>query len=151
MPKDLCNVMVNAPIEGVWHFVSTMDNWAPLVPGYIEHEILNEKESTWKFKSDIGIMKKKVHLKVDITSWVEPNKVTFNLTGINEKFTGSGYFEARPIDENQTLMTGSLDIQAEGKMGKMVNSILKNNVPEMTRDLTQAVAKRIGELQTIKR
>ncbi|MFE8702858.1 CoxG family protein [Cytobacillus sp. FJAT-54145] len=151
MPKDLCNVMVNAPIEGVWHFVSTMDNWAPLVPGYIEHEILNEKESTWKFKSDIGIMKKKVHLKVDITSWVEPNKVTFNLTGINEKFTGSGYFEARSIDEDQTLMTGSLDIQAEGKMGKMVNSILKNNVPEMTRDLTQAVAKRIGELQTIKR
>jgi carbon monoxide dehydrogenase subunit G len=148
MPNDIHRVNVNAPIEEVWRFVSKMDNWAPLVPGYIDHVIINDKESTWKFKSDIGIMKKKVHLKVDITNWNEPTKVTFNLTGINEKFTGHGFFEAQSLDSNQTLMTGSLEISAQGTMGKMVNNILKTSVPEMTRALTQAVAEKINELQS---
>jgi carbon monoxide dehydrogenase subunit G len=148
MPNDIHRVNVNAPIEEVWRFVSTMDNWAPLVPGYIEHVIINDKESTWKFKSDIGIMKKKVHLKVDITNWNEPTKVTFNLTGINEKFIGHGFFEAKRQDANQTQMTGSLEINAQGTMAKMVNNILKTNVPDMTKGLTQAVAEKIDELQS---
>lgn len=148
MPSEIYSVNVDAPIGQVWNFVSVMDQWAPLVPGYITHEVINDKESTWKFKSDIGIMKKKVHLKVDITNWTEPSKVTFNLTGINEKFTGHGYFQADVINENQTRMTGSLTIEAQGAMGKMVNSILQSTVPDMTRQLTESVASKIEELQT---
>ncbi|MBM6619537.1 CoxG family protein [Bacillus suaedaesalsae] len=148
MPSEIYSVNVNAPIQSVWNFVSVMDQWAPLVPGYIAHEILSDKESTWKFKSDIGIMKKKVYLKVDITNWSEPTKVTFNLTGINEKFTGHGFFEAEAITDKITRMTGSLTIEAQGAMSKMVNSILQNTVPEMTRQLTEAVASRIEELQS---
>ena len=45
-------------------------DWAPLVPGYIEHEILNENESMWKFKSELGMMKKIIQLKVVITNWL---------------------------------------------------------------------------------
>ncbi|KAA0549993.1 SRPBCC family protein [Bacillus sp. BGMRC 2118] len=148
MPSEIYSVNVDAPIQSVWSFVSKMDQWAPLVPGYITHEILSDKESTWKFKSDIGIMKKKVHLKVDITNWSEPTKVTFNLTGINEKFTGHGFFEAQSLTDQTTRMTGSLTINAQGAMAKMVNSILQSTVPEMTRQLTESVAARIEELQS---
>lgn len=52
---------VNIPIEAIWSFVSDIGNWAPLVPGYIAHEVLSDKESTWSFKSDIGIIKKKLN------------------------------------------------------------------------------------------
>ncbi|WP_412850212.1 hypothetical protein [Brevibacillus invocatus] len=52
----------------IWEFVSVMDKWAPLVPGYISHEIINDRQSTWTFMGDIGIMKKKVSLKIDITA-----------------------------------------------------------------------------------
>ena len=55
------------------------------MPGYIEHEMLNDKESMWKFKSKLGMMKKKIQLKVVITNWIEPDRVTFDLKGINEK------------------------------------------------------------------
>jgi len=147
MASKVYSMRVNAPIEGVWRFISDIDHWAPLVPGYIEHEIINEKESTWTFKSDIGIMKKKIQLKVDITNWIEPTTVTFNLAGINEKFKGSGSFEAKVIDKNQTLMTGSLNIEAQGALAKMVNSVLKTNVPEMTQELTEAVGIKIQDLQ----
>ncbi|MEC2074859.1 SRPBCC family protein [Metabacillus fastidiosus] len=147
MPSYTYEVKVSAPIHSVWSFVNDINNWAPLVPGYIEHEILDDKASTWKFKADMGIIKKKVHLRVDITNWTEPSEVTFNLTGINEKFSGEGYFKARQLQNSQTTMTGCLSITAEGTMAKMVNSMLKTSLPEMTMELTEAVAKKIEEMQ----
>ena len=143
MPTETCTIEVNKPIQSVWSFVSDMNNWAPLVPGYIEHEIMNDRESTWKFKSDVGMFKKKVHLKVDITSWEKPSKVTFTLTGINEKFKGHGYFSAKSNNKENTTMTGALSITAEGAFGKMVNNILKTSLPEMTNEFTHAVANEI--------
>jgi carbon monoxide dehydrogenase subunit G len=150
MPSELYKVEVKLPINSIWSFVSIMDNWAPLVPGYIEHEILSDNESTWKFKSDFGVIKKKVHLKVDITSWIEPTKVTFNLTGINEKITGLGYFEAQTIDANNTLMIGYLDITAEGTLAKMINTKLKKNLSEMTKELTESIVSKVEELEGVK-
>lgn len=145
MPICSHQVKVNVPIHSIWEFVSNMDNWAPLVPGYIDHNIISEKESTWSFKSDIGIIKKKIELKVDITSWQEPAKVTFNLTGLNEKFTGHGYFLAESQNSTNNLITGCLDIKAEGMMAKVANSILSTNLPEITAELTEAVAAKIKE------
>jgi carbon monoxide dehydrogenase subunit G len=145
MPSELYKVEVNMPIHSIWEFVSVMDNWAPLVPGYIEHEILNDSESIWKFKTDLGVIKKKVELKVDITDWIKPKKVIFNLTGINEKMTGKGYFEAQIIDTNNTLMTGYLEITPEGKMAKLINSKLKKNLNELTKELTEAIIAKIKD------
>jgi len=144
MPKYSHQVEVNVPIQTVWKFVSNIDNWAPLVPGYIDHSIISEKESTWCFKSDMGIMKKKIELKVDITSWQEPSAVTFNLKGINEKFTGHGYFKAKPSG-SKSLMIGHLDITAEGMMAKVANSILTTSLPETTAELTEAVSAKLEE------
>lgn len=142
-------VEVNVPIHFVWEFVSNINHWAPLVPGYIDHHILSEKESTWSFKSDIGIIKKKIELKVDITIWQEPTKVTFNLTGLNEKFSGHGFFTVEAINQQKSLMTGHLDIKAEGMMAKMANAILQSSLPETTTDLTAAVAAKIEETYII--
>ncbi|MDC7285997.1 SRPBCC family protein, partial [Bifidobacterium thermophilum] len=80
MPSYHHEEKVNVTIENLWDFVSDMNNWAPLVPGYIDHQIINEKQSTWSFKTDVGIMKKKIELSVEITRWNAPSKVTFNLT-----------------------------------------------------------------------
>ncbi|MGM7722457.1 CoxG family protein [Metabacillus sp. Hm71] len=145
MQSELYKVKANLPIHSIWRFVSVMDNWAPLVPGYIEHVIVNERESIWKFKTDLGMIKKKIELKVEITNWIEPTKVTFNLTGINEKMTGKGYFEADEITESSTCMTGFLEIIPEGKMAKMINNKLKKNLSDMTKELTEAIIEKIGE------
>jgi carbon monoxide dehydrogenase subunit G len=145
MPNCTHQAEVNVPIGSIWNFVSDIGNWAPLVPGYIAHEVLNDKESTWSFKSDMGILKKKIELKVDITSWQEPTKVTFNLTGLNEKFTGHGYFLAGKGKNNRNLMTGALDIKAEGMMAKVANSLLNTTLPEITAELTEAVAAKLEQ------
>ncbi|EDL66337.1 CoxG family protein [Bacillus sp. SG-1] len=143
MPSGLHKMQVEASVEELWKYVSVMDVWAPLVPGYIDHKILSESESTWKFKTDMGFLKKKIHLKVDITDWQEPSKVTFNLTGINERFQGHGFFESESIGKDTSNMTGYLEINAEGPLAKMVNPLLNSILPEMTTELTEAVAYKV--------
>ncbi|MFB9274811.1 hypothetical protein [Cohnella cellulosilytica] len=62
-------------------------------------------------------MKKTIKLRIDIREWIEPTKVTFDLTGFSDNFGGSGYFEAETAGGNTTTMTGCLDITAKGAMG----------------------------------
>ncbi|WP_050614372.1 CoxG family protein [Bacillus testis] len=146
MPAGTHTVQLPVGIEEIWTFVSDMDKWAPLVPGYIDHEIINDRESTWSFKGDLGFMKKTVKLKIDITEWKEPTTVTFNLTGLSDNFKGGGFFQADAIDETHTTMSGNLDITAGGAMGPMVNQIMKSFVPKTAEELTDAVAEKIKEV-----
>lgn len=149
MANNLYKVKAELPIKAIWNFVSIMDNWAPLVPGYIEHTIINKSESTWTFKTDLGLIKKKIQLKVDITEWIEPEKVTFKLTGINEKISGNGYFEAKASDQESTFITGYLEIIPEGAMAKMIQSKLKKNLSEMTKEMTDAIIEKIKEQEKV--
>jgi carbon monoxide dehydrogenase subunit G len=147
MPSGLHQVEVKLSLDEVWNFVKDMDNWAPLVPGYIDHKKINERQSTWEFKSDVGIMKKKVNLLIDIKEWIEPTRVTFQLKGINEKFTGNGYFEAESISPNRTKMVGFLDINAEGAMSSLVNNILKTTIPKTAEEMAIAIAEKLEEFK----
>ena len=149
MPAGTHTVQLPVGIQDIWSFVSDMDKWAPLVPGYIEHEIINDRESTWAFKGDLGFMKKTVKLKIDIIEWIEPTTVTFNLKGLSDNFKGGGYFKAEAIDATNTKMTGNLDITAGGAMGPMVNTILKNFVPKTAEELTVAVSNKIKEVNGV--
>ncbi|SET58909.1 Carbon monoxide dehydrogenase subunit G [Oceanobacillus limi] len=145
MPNGKHHRKLETPIWRVWEFVSDMNNWAPLVPGYMDHEIVTDKQSTWKFKGDIGIMQKTIHMRIDITEWEAPSKVSFILTGINENVKGNGYFLAESVDDNQTTMSSNLSIAAKGMMAPMVNKVLKTMIPKMTKSLTENVANKIEE------
>ena len=150
MPHGIYSLELPVAIDKIWTFVSDINKWAPLVPGYIEHEIRSARQSTWAFKGDLGFMKKTIKLRIDIREWIEPTKVTFDLTGLSDNFGGSGYFEAETAGGNTTTMTGCLDITAKGAMGAMVNSVLKSFVPKTAQELTEAIASRIEELENIK-
>lgn len=150
MPNGTHTIELPVPIENIWDLVSDMNKWAPLVPGYIEHEIISDKQSTWKFKGDLGFMKKTVKLQIDIKEWIEPTKVTFDLKGLSDNFTGGGYFIAEKITDASTKMTGHLDITAGGMMGAMVNTILKNFVPDTAKELTEAIGAEILEIEKVK-
>lgn len=149
MPAGTHSVNLPLNINEIWEFVKDMNNWAPLVPGYIDHQIISEKESTWAFKGDLGFMKKTVKLKVDIKEWNEPTEVIFDLTGTSDNFKGGGYFKATPISENETTMTGNLDITAGGMMGAMINQILVKFVPQTAEELTEAIVSKLKELHHV--
>ncbi|WP_079508977.1 CoxG family protein [Mesobacillus jeotgali] len=143
MPEGKHEVTIDVPIESVWDFVKDMDNWAPLLPGYISHEKLNEKQSNWTFKETVGVLKKKISLQVTILEWIEPSRVTFNLKGINENLTGNGYFSAETVGVNKTRMTGYLEMTAEGALAPVMNAVMKNSLPKSGQELTTAIAEEL--------
>lgn len=149
MPNGTHTVKVPLPIETIWSFVKDMNNWAPLVPGYIDHEILSEMQSTWKFKGDLGFMKKTVKLQIDIKEWNEPTGVVFDLKGLSDNFKGGGYFKAEKVDDETTLMTGNLDITAGGAMAPMINTIMKSFVPKTAQELTDAIVEKLLEIHPV--
>lgn len=140
---------VDIPIESVWSFISDMDMWAPLVPGYITHEIVNNRQSIWELKGDIGFIQKSVRLQIDITKWQEPTRISFDLTGLNENVKGTGYFQAKRILEYETEITGYLHMTAKGVMGRLMNPVLQSILPKATKQLTKAVATKMREREVM--
>jgi carbon monoxide dehydrogenase subunit G len=140
---------LDIPVHRAWGFVKDMNNWAPLVPGYTTHEQLNDRQSNWTFTGDAGIVQKTIHLRIDIKEWQEPTKVTFTMKGINENFSGDGYFQADTLSETSIKMTGYLQISAKGVTGPMINQILKTMLPKMIKKFTEKVADRMVKLETV--
>lgn len=145
MPEAEHIVEVRAPQSKVWEFVSNMDKWAPLVPGYVSHEKKGEKESLWTLKGDVGILTKKVTFQINITEWTEPSKVAFTMKGVNENVSGKGYFQGETVTLATTKVTGHLELQQGGSMGPMVNSLFKVVMPKVTKSFVETMAKSIEE------
>ncbi|MFA1821952.1 CoxG family protein [Virgibacillus oceani] len=149
MPSGLHQLELEIPIHHAWGFVKDMNNWAPLVPGYTGHEQLNDRQSTWTFTGDAGIVQKTIHLRVDIQEWNEPTKVTFTLKGINENFSGNGYFQANSISDTSIKMTGYMQISAKGITGPMINPLLKTLIPKTIKRFTETVADSMMKMETV--
>jgi carbon monoxide dehydrogenase subunit G len=84
--------------ELVWEFVKDMNNWAPMLTGYQTHEILDETDSLWTLKGDVGILSRTVKLRAHVTEWIDREKVSFTLTGLNEKVDGGGVLVMETIE-----------------------------------------------------
>lgn len=96
MPEVTHSTEVAVPLDTVWDFVRDMDHWAPFLTGYQRHERHDDERSTWHLKGDVGVLSREVELEVVITEWVDRERVTFTLRGINEDVEGGGVFELRP-------------------------------------------------------
>ncbi|WP_010300644.1 CoxG family protein [Kurthia senegalensis] len=134
---------ITAPNEKVWQFVSNIENWASLVPGYRKHTMLNDKQSTWTFSGTVAGMTKTVEVQIDITDWEEPSKIGFVLQGLSDKFTGAGYFEATPVSATTTNMTMNLELKAGGIAGVALNPIFKIALPLAAEKLAGRVVTKI--------
>ena len=81
MPEVAYTTAMQLPMATVWAFVSDMNNWAPFLTGYQKHEVLDATDSLWTLKGEVGILSRRVELRAHVTEWVEPEKVSFTLTG----------------------------------------------------------------------
>ncbi len=98
MPEVTYKTVMNLDVHKIWDFVQDMNNWAPMLTGYQEHEIDTDTHSVWTLKGDVGVLSRKVRLDVNITEWNGPERVEFTLTGLNEQVEGDGTFEMAPVD-----------------------------------------------------
>ena len=90
MPEVEYTTKLNIKREVIWDFVKDMNNWAPFLTGYQKHQIVNDTDSIWTLKGDVGVLARRVELKAHVTEWAGPDRVSFTLTGINEQVDGGG-------------------------------------------------------------
>jgi carbon monoxide dehydrogenase subunit G len=97
------------PVQTIWEFVCEMDNWAPFLTGYQTHEKQSDDESLWTLKGDLGSMTRTVKFQVDVTEWAGPERVTFNLKGLNEAIEGQGEFRMERYEDETPDSGGSAE------------------------------------------
>jgi len=90
MPEISYVAVMNAARPRVWEFVRDINNWAPLTHGYQAHEVLNDRESVWTVKGDLGPISRVTKFHVTITEWIEGERVSFSVRGLNEPINGEG-------------------------------------------------------------
>ena len=144
MPNGTKQIELTASTQDVWTFLEDVDKWAPLIPGYIEHEKANAQQFTWKFRADLGVIQKNIVMQVDITEQVNCSKLAFTLEGLNESLEGSGNFQLQE-DGEATNLTGYLDISGKGMMGSVINSMMKSYVPQTVSELTEAIGQQVSK------
>lgn len=145
MAKGHHEIELDLPIHSIWNFVSDINNWAPLVPGYQEHQIINKKESIWKLHGDLGKIERTVQVKILITEWTAPSVIHFELSNSSQTFVGNGFFKATSLTTKRTKMTGCLNVKIKGKLKPVINPILTTIVPKVGKNFTERVAKKLME------
>lgn len=149
MPNAIHRVELPLSNEVIWNFLKDYNNWAPLIPGYIEHDAQHDTQFTWTLLADLGFTKKKITLQVEITDSIEPTDVKFNLKGLSDNFDGNGYFSITSGNNESAQVTGSLNLSAAGFMGMMINPVLESFVPKATNDLMNSIETKLTALHPV--
>jgi carbon monoxide dehydrogenase subunit G len=102
VPETEYSTTARLPLVTIWDFVSEMDNWAPFLPGYQSHEKQDETTSIWTLKGDAGALQRIVKFEVRVTEWAGPERVCFELKGLNEQLEGAGEFTLVPYEDAET-------------------------------------------------
>ncbi|WP_428908510.1 CoxG family protein [Niallia sp. Krafla_26] len=134
MSSHTFQTVVKIPNETLWIFLHSKENWHQVIPGYISHEFISDKVSTWKVKSNFGLIKKKIHFKAQIIDWKEFEKITFRITGISDKFNGHGRIETIKLSNHKTSIAVAFQLTAEGSIAKLIKPFLKSSIPEMSEE-----------------
>ncbi|MFE7373417.1 CoxG family protein [Bacillus cereus] len=143
MAKGIHTIELKASPNQIWKFVSNINNWAPLVTGYVKHKIIDDKHSTWRLHGDLGFIKRDVSLNVEIIEWNMPDKISFTMTSPTKKLIGSGFFHAKSISPSTTKVTSQLEIKTTGKGAFIFNGAIKPFVPKMTKQLSIKMADKL--------
>jgi len=122
MPKVDYTATIEVPRVAVWDFVRDINNWAPFAKGYQAHELLNDNESVWTVKGDIGPISRVTKFHVQITEWRDGEGVAFVLKGLNESISGEGAIQLADVTTG-TEIRGEALLEFGGSLGPVINHL----------------------------
>jgi carbon monoxide dehydrogenase subunit G len=122
MPKVDYTATIEVPRATVWEFVRDINNWAPFAKGYQSHELLNDNESVWTVKGDIGPISRVTKFHVEVTQWMDGEGVAFVLKGLNESVSGEGAIQLADAKAG-TEIRGEALLEFGGNLGPVINQL----------------------------
>ena len=144
MEKINYTVTVEIPLNVMWEFICDFDNWAPMIKGYESHEKIDEKQSIWMIRGEFGAFSRLTKFKNNITEWVEKERVSFEMTGVNEPVTGGGSVVLKPMEDGKkTQITAEMGFHAGGMLGSLINRMIRPLVLTVSEELVKNIIKAI--------
>jgi len=170
MPVVTAVRQVDRTLDDIWTYVQDFSNWAPLLRGYVQHEVQSDTDSVWTLKGEAGPLSRQVNLQVHITEYT-PERVAFTLKGLDEAVEGGGAFTmessgeapvARPrswwqrfVDwltgakeppaaRGSSTVTFEFTIEAQGPMGPMINAMLGPWAGEVAEELLDSIGQALA-------
>lgn len=150
MPEVTYTTTMKAPRAEVWEFVHDMNNWAPFTRGYQAHEVLNDRESIWTVKGDLGPISRVTKFHVTITEWIEGERVAFIVKGLNEPINGRGAITIADGEAASTVIHGNATVEMGGTLGPVVNQLIVPYVEEGADELVTKIVIAVTGDETIK-
>ena len=129
----------------LWAFLQDKEKWAPLVPGYLHHELPTDNEMIWVFKGDFGIIEKAVKLQLNVKEVVENKRIAFDLIGLSDNINGDGYFEMEEAGNGSYHLIGNLNMKAGGFLASMINPVLEKFVPQTIEQHVKSMAQQASQ------
>ena len=125
MPEVSYTTTIDVGRDAVWQFVKDLNNWAPFAKGYQSHEIINDDESIWTVRGDIGPISRITKFHIQITEWMDGEGVTFVVKGLNEPISGQGAIRLTDTNNGQgTEIRADANLEVGGALGPVVNHLL---------------------------
>jgi carbon monoxide dehydrogenase subunit G len=140
MPSVTCSRLLAIEQAEVWEFVKDMGNWAPFIMGYQSHQVIDENRSQWTVKGELGAFARTVRLDVNITEWVPPSRVTFELQGVTESIQGSGSVVLGVPERGYEQAAHATDTRSRWHLGALLARLVGRR-RRRTRKLNEQVSK----------
>ena len=140
------SMLVSAPLDRVWRYLSNMGNWASNMPGYRSFETISERESLWILKIGFGALVRTVKVRVQIELWREPDHVAFRYTLDKDPVDGEGFYLARAETDGATAVELALTVNGQGKMAPAWEALGRPILPRLLQGFTRTLKGNIEEL-----
>ncbi len=146
MPAVTYTTTIDVTRGDVWRFVRDMNNWAPFTKGYQSHEVINDQESIWTVKGDLGFISRTTKFHVRITEWIEGERVAFTVEGLNEPIKGEGAIQLKDTaDGTGTEIRGEATLNFGGPLGPVINRFITPGVKEGADELLTKIVAAVRE------
>lgn len=137
------SIAIGVGIDAVWTYVSDLQRWAAIMPGYREFEPIDADDSRWVLKVGVGGLVRTVKVLVHVERWDGPGRVDFAYRLEGDPVQGSGAYTARALGPHETEITLKVQVVGGGPMAPMWEAMGGPLLPQFARSFAEQLKAKI--------
>lgn len=135
---------VEVPLQRVWDYVVDIRNWADLMPGLQDCEIIDDDNSRWVLKVGVGGMVRTVKVAVHVEEWAGPERARFSFKLEGDPVQGGGTYTAVAQGDG-TAFTLAIQVVGSGPVAPMWEALGRPVLPTFVKAFADKLKGKIEE------
>jgi len=135
---------VEVPLRRVWDYVVDIGNWAQLMPGLQEFQLIDADNSRWILKVGVGGMVRTVKVAVHVEEWAGPERARFSFKLEGDPVQGGGTYTAAALG-GQTEFTLAIQVVGSGPVAPMWEALGRPVLPTFVKAFAGQLKAKIEE------